>query len=177
MKKNKHKALSQTALLKILCNKKNLFMCFRGALFNSILFTDHIPLKKVSIDKTKFKDFLSLALKARIFLKPSLRKKPLGVLGLNPHAGEGGLIGGEEEEILKPLLKTFSPKEVQGPLCPDTAFLKKNWKLYSFFIALYHDQGAYPFQNGALPQRLCSNFRASFFTARSGSWNRHWLKK
>ena len=146
MKKNKHNALSQTALLKILCRKKNLFMCFRGALFNTILFTDHSPLKEVSINKRNFKDLLALALKARGFLKPSLQNKPLAVLGLNPHAGEGGLIGDEEEEILKPLLKAFSSKEVQGPLSPDSAFLKKNWKLYSFFIALYHDQGLIPFK-------------------------------
>ena len=70
----------------------------------------------------------------------------MGVLGLNPHAGEGGLIGKEEEDILKPLIKTFSPKEVQGLLVPDAAFLKKNWDLYSFFIALYHDQGLIPFK-------------------------------
>lgn len=146
MKKNRYKALSQTALLKKLCNKKNVFMCFRGGGFNTILFTDHIPLKKVFLDKTSFRNCLTLALKARAFLKPSLRKKPLGVLGLNPHSGEGGLIGEEEEKTLKPLLQTFSPKEVQGPLSPDSAFLKKNWKLYSFFIALYHDQGLIPFK-------------------------------
>ena len=62
-------------------------------------------------------------------------------MGLNPHAGERGLIGLEEERILKPFLKIFSPKEVQGPLVPDATFLRKNWKLYSFFVALYHDQG------------------------------------
>ena len=146
VKKNKHRAISQTALLKILCRKKNLFMCFRGDFFNLILFTDHIPLKKISLDKRTFKHLLSLALKARRFLSPSLQNKPLAVLGLNPHAGEGGLIGKEEEKILKPLLKTFSSKEVQGPFSPDSAFLKKNWGLYSFFIALYHDQGLIPFK-------------------------------
>ncbi len=146
MKKTKQKALSQTALLKILCRKQNLFMCFRGHYFNIILFTDHIPLKKISIHKRKFKDLLLLALKARAFLKPSLQKKPLAVLGLNPHAGEEGLIGTEEETVIKPLLKMFSPKEVQGPLAPDSAFLRKNWSSYSFFIALYHDQGLIPFK-------------------------------
>jgi len=146
MKKQKDKALSQTAFLKTLCDTKNVFMCFRGALFNCILLTDHQPLKEIFVDKKKLKKLLALALKARKLLKPSLQKKPLGVLGLNPHAGEEGLIGREEEEILKPLIKTFSPKEVQGPLVPDAAFLKKNWKLYSFFIALHHDQGLIPFK-------------------------------
>lgn len=146
MKKNKYKALSQTDLLKKLCKKQNVFMSFRGTFFNTILFTDHIPLKKIFIDPTKFKDCVTLALKARILLKASLQKKPLAVLGLNPHSGERGLIGKEEEKILKPLLKSFSSKEVQGPLAPDAAFLKKNWMEYSFFIALYHDQGLIPFK-------------------------------
>ena len=144
--KTKYKAISQTVLLKKLCRKKDLFMCFRGAFFNTILLTDHIPLKRLSVNKTKLKELLLLALEARQFLKASLQQKPLGVLGLNPHAGEGGLIGEEEKKTLKPLFKSFSPKEVQGPLCPDSAFLKKNWNLYSFFIALYHDQGLIPFK-------------------------------
>ena len=146
MKKNKYKALGQTDLLKKLCQKKNVFMSFRGVFFNTILFTDHIPLKNLFIDPTKFKNCVTLALKARIFLKSSLKKKPLAILGFNPHSGENGIIGEEEEKILKPLLKSFSSKEVQGPLVPDAAFLKKNWKFYSFFIALYHDQGLIPFK-------------------------------
>ena len=146
MKKHKLKALSQTAFLKAFCHKQNVFMCFRGAFFNVLLLTDHQPLKTVSIDPAKLNRLLRLALKARSLLKPSLQKKPLGVLGLNPHAGEKGLIGGEEEKILKPLLRAFSPKDVQGPLVPDAAFLKKSWGLYSFFIALYHDQGLIPFK-------------------------------
>ena len=146
MKQNKHKALSQTALLKKLCQKKRLFMCFRGFFFNTVLLTDHIPLKKISVRKTDLKECITLSLSARKFLNKNLQNKPLGLLGLNPHSGEEGLIGMEEEKILKPLLKNFSSKEVQGPLVPDSAFFKKNWNLYSFFIALYHDQGLIPFK-------------------------------
>lgn len=141
-----HKAIGQTALLTKLCQKKNSFMCFRGQFFNLILWTDHIPLKEVSINRLDFKKFLELCLTARSFLPEKLQKKPLGVLGLNPHAGEEGLIGKEESLLLKPLLKTFSKTEIQGPLSPDAAFLKKNWGKYSFFIALYHDQGLIPFK-------------------------------
>lgn len=146
IKNNKHKALSQTSLLSKLSNKKNVFMCFRGGLFNVVLFTDHIPLKKVSINIKKLKACLNLSLEARKFLKPALRNKPLGLLALNPHASENGLIGSEETKQLGPVLKSFSSKEVQGPLCPDSAFLKSQWNRYSFFIALYHDQGLIPFK-------------------------------
>ena len=140
----KHKAVGQTDLLKKLAQAQEVFMCFRGSFFNVILLNDHIPLKKVSIDKKKLKACLSLALSARFFLKPSLQKKALGVLALNPHAGEQGILGLEEKQILKPFLKKW--KEVKGPLGPDGAFLKKNWTQYSFFIALYHDQGLIPFK-------------------------------
>ena len=142
----KYKAVGQTDLLKKLCGTEQVFMCFRGQFFNCILYTDHIPFKEISINKKKFKEFLKLALKARCFLPLRLQNKPLGVLSLNPHAGEGGLIGREEEQILKPVLKSFSLRDVQGPLPPDSAFLRKNWELYSFFIAIYHDQGLIPFK-------------------------------
>lgn len=136
----------QTDLLKRLCRTKEVYMCFRGKFFNVILWTDHIPLKKIHLDQKSFKAFLQLALNSRTLLKKHLRTKPIGVLGLNPHAGEKGLIGKEEELFLNPVLKSFSFKELEGPLPPDTAFLKQNWNRYSFFIALYHDQGLIPFK-------------------------------
>ena len=140
----KYKAQGQTDLLKKLAQTKDVFMCFRGPFFNVILLSDHIPLRKVAIDKSKLSKLLKLALLSRKFLSPLLQKKPLAVLGLNPHAGEHGLIGSEEEKLLKPILK--KEKELQGPFSPDIAFLKKNWSKYSFFIALYHDQGLIPFK-------------------------------
>ena len=140
----KHKAVGQTDLLKKQAQTENVFMCFRGRFFNVILLNDHIPFKKTKIDKQKLSNLLKQALLSRKFLAPSLQKKPLGLLGLNPHAGEQGILGLEEEKILKPLLKNW--REIEGPLSPDGAFLKKNWSKYSFFIALYHDQGLIPFK-------------------------------
>ena len=140
----KYKAVGQTDLLKNQAQAQDVFMCFRGSSFNVILLTDHTPFKKVKIDKQKLLKLLKQALLIRKMLPSHLQKKPLGVLGLNPHAGEKGILGSEEEKILKPLLKKW--KEVEGPLSPDGAFLKKNWSKYSFFIALYHDQGLIPFK-------------------------------
>lgn len=142
----KYKARGQTDLLKKLCHTKEAYMCFRGRFFNVILWTDHIPLKKISINPKTFKNFLNLSLSSRNLLPESLRTKPLGLLGLNPHAGEDGLLGNEEITFLNPAIKSFSSKDIQGPLSPDVAFLKKHWKHYSFFIALYHDQGLIPFK-------------------------------
>ena len=140
----KYKTVGQTDLLKKQSHAQDVFMCFRGANFNVILLTDHIPLKTVNIDKQRLSNLLRQALLSRKILPLSLQKKPLGLLGLNPHAGEKGILGSEEKKILKPFLKKW--KEVEGPLSPDSAFLKKNWSKYSFFIALYHDQGLIPFK-------------------------------
>ena len=141
---NKYKSVGQTDLLKKFTGSKDVFMCFRGACFNVILLNDHIPFSKTKLSKTKLKSLITLALEARSFLPKNIQKKKIGVLGLNPHAGEQGLLGKEEEKILKPLIKKLP--EVEGPLSPDSAFLKKNWKKYSFFTALYHDQGLIPFK-------------------------------
>ena len=140
----KYRAVGQTDLLKKLSHARYGFMCFRGACFNVILLTDHCALKQITLKTKSLKALLDLALSARQFLPKRQQKKPLGILGLNPHAGEQGLLGSEEEKILKPLLR--NTKEVEGPLSPDGAFLKKIWRKYSFFIALYHDQGLIPFK-------------------------------
>ncbi|MDE0092417.1 MAG: 4-hydroxythreonine-4-phosphate dehydrogenase PdxA [Oligoflexia bacterium] len=140
----KYKSVGQTDLLKKQTQVNDIFMCFRGRFFNVILLSDHIPFKKIAINKQKLSKLLKLALLSRKILPASLQKKPLGLLALNPHAGENGLLGVEEKRILKPFLKKW--KEVEGPLCPDSAFLEKTWNKYSFFIALYHDQGLIPFK-------------------------------
>ena len=136
----------QTDLLKKRARVKEAYMSFKGSFFNCVLFTDHIPLKKISIRQKDLKSCLKISLQARKHLPPGKKKKPLGLLGLNPHAGEKGLLGKEEEKILTPLIKAFPDGDVLGPLPPDTAFLKKNLKEYSFFVCLYHDQGLIPFK-------------------------------
>ena len=75
------------------------------------------------------------------------RKKPMALVGLNPHAGEKGLIGKFESESLKPVLTQIKKKHsVEGPLVPDAAFFEDNWKKYSTYVCLYHDQGLIPFK-------------------------------
>ena len=102
------------------------------------LYTEHIPLKDVAKHiKTKklikfFTDFYS-----------SINyKKPIGVLALNPHAGDGGVLGKEEKKIqkaIKKVNKTLGTK--YELLVPDVAFTKNNRKKYKYFCAMYHDIG------------------------------------
>jgi len=74
-------------------------------------------------------------------------KPRLGVLGLNPHAGERGLFGnGEEERIIIPAMEAAQAKGigVEGPIPPDTAFIPAKRRSMDAFICMYHDQGHIP---------------------------------
>ena len=76
------------------------------------------------------------------------RAPRLALLGLNPHAGEDGLFGDEEQRILIPARDAILKRgiEIEGPLPADTAFTPQGLKRYGCHIAMYHDQGSIPFK-------------------------------
>ena len=128
----------------------DLFMTFLGSIYNCLLLTDHQPLLKIN------RDVLKKRLEKALVLLTDLRdvlnlQKPIGVLGINPHAGENGLIGKEEQEIHNKVITNFN--NVQGPLSGDAFFSKESYEKYSLIIANYHDQGLIPF-------KLIHGFRA-----------------
>ncbi|KYJ87447.1 4-hydroxythreonine-4-phosphate dehydrogenase [Sulfurovum riftiae] len=116
------------------------------------LFTEHIPLKEVapSIDEKKLTRFL---LDFHRTAKPA---KTVAVLSLNPHAGDGGVLGNEEEIIQKAIDNANTTlRQAQGtvaepveaftsPLVPDVAFTPNIRKHYTHYVAMYHDQGLAP---------------------------------
>jgi len=120
------------------------FMMMTGKNLKVIPLTTHVPLKEVSDELARVQvDELIQALR-----KTKLLKNPkIGLLGLNPHAGEGGKIGREENEILTPLMDSFKKAKFQifGPLPADSAFLK-GAKNYDLYLSCYHDQGLIPFK-------------------------------
>lgn len=134
------KELGHTGIFRRMFPKRNLFMSFIGKDFHVLLATDHIPLMQVEkhLLKTGLKPVLTAAAQMHTLLNA---KKPIAVLGLNPHAGEKNLIGGSESKLFRSL-----PRNVEGPIVPDAAFLKKNRARYSLFVCLYHDQGLIPFK-------------------------------
>lgn len=108
----------------------------------TILYTHHIPLKDVSheIKAKKLKPFL-------LKVYEELGVEHIAVLGLNPHAGDNGVIGDEDEEIKKAITKAnhFLEREVFfGPFVPDMAFTKANREKFTHFVCMYHDQGLIP---------------------------------
>jgi 4-hydroxythreonine-4-phosphate dehydrogenase len=106
------------------------------------LYTEHIPLKKV-IPSIKTKPLT----KFFIDFYNSTNAKNVAVLGVNPHAGDGGVLGDEEKYITKALKqanKKIGKNIFDGVFVPDVAFTKEMRKKYTYFISMYHDQGLIP---------------------------------
>jgi 4-hydroxythreonine-4-phosphate dehydrogenase len=77
-----------------------------------------------------------------------IEKPKVAVLGLNPHSGDNGVIGNEEENIIKPTLKKLfeAGKMVFGPFPADGFFGSAQYEKYDAVLAMYHDQGLIPFK-------------------------------
>ncbi len=107
------------------------------------LFTEHIPLKEVpkQIKNKKLTRFL-------LDLQKSLKTgEKIAVLALNPHAGDGGVLGNEESKIVKAIKKAdkvLGKEQFIGPIVPDIAFTPHFRKHFKYFVAMYHDQGLAP---------------------------------
>ncbi|UYL10540.1 4-hydroxythreonine-4-phosphate dehydrogenase PdxA [Bdellovibrio sp. SKB1291214] len=144
------KDLGHTDILKRLSKTKTVHMGFAGSEFNVVLATGHLAISQVSkhISFSTIAEALLNADLLRKSLPTSKRSKPIGVLGLNPHSGEQGMIGGEELMVFPNLAAFAKEKKIpyEGPLVPDAAFFKENWKKYSVYLCLYHDQGLIPFK-------------------------------
>lgn len=113
------------------------------------LVTDHEPLREVAglITRERLEKKLKL-------MEQSLRRdfginKPrIAVLGLNPHAGDGGLIGTEDEQVIRAVVSDFRNKGklVFGPHPADGFFGNAQYRQYDAILAMYHDQGLVPFK-------------------------------
>ena len=126
-----------------LTKSKDVLMLLESEKLKVALATTHIPLKAVPKKITK-----SLIINKAIILNEELKNKfriknpQITLLGLNPHAGEGGKIGSEEKEILLPAVKELRKKKINisYPKSADTAFTKKGLKETDAFLGMYHDQ-------------------------------------
>jgi 4-hydroxythreonine-4-phosphate dehydrogenase len=113
------------------------------------LLTDHVPVNEVA--KHLNEKLISSKIKTIIqTLKQDfeIEKPKVAVLGLNPHSGDNGVIGQEEEKIIKPTLKKLfeAGNMVFGPFPADGFFGSAQYEKYDAVIAMYHDQGLIPFK-------------------------------
>ena len=111
--------------------------------------THHIPISKVAenISKEKIKKQIKM-LQQTLIEDFSISKPKIAVLGLNPHAGDGGVIGNEEIEIIAPAIRESSDNGVLafGPFPADSFFQPEKYKSFDAVLAMYHDQGLAPFK-------------------------------
>jgi 4-hydroxythreonine-4-phosphate dehydrogenase len=120
-------------------------MMFAGRTLRLALVTVHIGLAKVSraLNVGKVFDTIEL-LAAYMRTRGGIAKPRLAVLGFNPHAGENGLFGREEIEVIAPAIEKARKTGIDayGPVPPDTAFIRSDGKFaFDAAVAMYHDQG------------------------------------
>lgn len=111
--------------------------------------TTHVPISEVSQNLTKE----NIELKLKIMIKTlksdfGIDKPKVAILGLNPHAGEDGLLGKEESEIIEPVILKYKNNGhlVFGPFPADGFFGTLQYQKYDGILAMYHDQGLIPFK-------------------------------
>ena len=156
-----HNYSGQTELLAEACNTKNVGMLFTakspitGWRFNTLLATTHIPLSTISkniINKNLIISKLNLLCK---FSKQFSNQPTLRVAGLNPHAGEEGILGSEEKDFIEKSLQVWKKNnpyvKLEGPISPDSCWISslKAWNEkgsnpHDGILAMYHDQGLIP---------------------------------
>ena len=129
-----------TEFLSDIANVKKVVMLLMNENLKIALLTTHIPLSEVPFKVTKknLKETTSIIIK-EFENNWKISNPSVCLLGLNPHAGEGGYIGHEEEEIIKPFVNSAN-ENIYGPISADTAFINQNIKKYDVFLAMYHDQ-------------------------------------
>jgi len=137
-----------TEMLADLTRSSNYAMLLYSEQIACAFVTCHQPLRSVA-ESLSVKRVVEVAMLGYESVRAMRGTAPrVCLLGLNPHAGEEGLFGDEEQRVLIPALKEIAAKgvEIDGPLPPDTAFTPAARKRYGLYIAMYHDQGGIPFK-------------------------------
>ena len=154
-----HKFSGQTEVLQHFLAKdgQKAEMLFVSKGFNVLLLTRHCALKDVYVSK---EIIIEKVLRLNEFFKThyGIEKPKLALCSLNPHAGEGGILGSEEETIIKPAVMELRDLgvDITDPLPSDTLFIKAGQNYlkgekapYDCYIAMYHDQGLIPIKTVA----------------------------
>ncbi|PCE63087.1 4-hydroxythreonine-4-phosphate dehydrogenase PdxA [Sediminicola luteus] len=132
------------------------------------LLTDHIAVSEVAqaITPEVIKEKVA-AMERSLRMDFAIRKPKIALLGINPHSGDNGVIGKEDEEVLKPTIKELSEKGsmVFGPYSADSFFGSDGYKAFDGILAAYHDQGLIPFKTLAFGKGV--NFTAGLEKVRT----------
>jgi 4-phospho-D-threonate 3-dehydrogenase / 4-phospho-D-erythronate 3-dehydrogenase len=125
------------------------------------LLTDHVPVKDI-VDNLSESLILKKvnAVYESLLMDFNIVRPKIAVLGINPHTGDNGVIGNEDDTILRPTIQKLKEegKLVYGPYAADSFFGSNNYKNFDAVIATYHDQGLIPFKTLSFGQGV--NFTA-----------------
>jgi 4-hydroxythreonine-4-phosphate dehydrogenase len=138
-----------TPYLKQVFGVGDVVMLMAAENFRVGLVTEHIPISEVAgrITRETILSKLNL-LKDSLIRDFGIDKPKIAVLGLNPHAGDEGLIGKEEEELIKPAIKEAKHTMMAfGPYSADAFFARGQQQKFDAVLAMYHDQGLIPFKS------------------------------
>jgi 4-hydroxythreonine-4-phosphate dehydrogenase len=135
-----------TDLLAHLCGVGSAIMMFWSDALRVVLATVHIPLANVPTALTRERVIHVLRVTASSLPRFGVPKPRLAVAGLNPHAGEDGLLGNEDRNVLAPAIAEARAVgiEVSGPFPADTIFVRASRGEFDAVVACYHDQGLIP---------------------------------
>ncbi len=137
------KISGHTEFLANLCKCKSVMMLMNKKM-RIALHTTHVSIDNISksITKSKIKNTINIV-KNDMRNKFAIKKPKILVTGLNPHAGEDGVLGKHEINIIKPVIDDYKKQglHIDGPIPADTAFLKKNVEKYDVILTMFHDQG------------------------------------
>lgn len=138
-----------TPYLKSIFGVNDVVMMLFAGDFRVALVTEHLPVADIARHISKEKILSKLNIIHNSLQKDFGIDKPrIAVLGLNPHAGDEGLIGNEEESIIKPAIKEAKNNNmlVVGPYSADAFFARRSYERFDVVLAMYHDQGLIPFK-------------------------------
>jgi 4-hydroxythreonine-4-phosphate dehydrogenase len=135
-----------TDLLAHLTGVPQVAMMFYSEPLQVVLATIHIPLSEVPAALTQQSLETTIALTARELPRFGTARPRIAVAGLNPHAGEHGLFGREEQDAIEPAIAACRARgiDVSGPFPGDTVFVRASRGEFDVVVACYHDQGLIP---------------------------------
>ena len=135
-----------TDLLAHLTGSPHVAMMFYSDALRVVLATVHIPLAEVPRALTQASLEATIDLTARELPRFGIAKPRIAVAGLNPHAGEHGLFGCEEDTAIRPAIAACRARgvDVSGPFPGDTVFVRARRGVFDVVVACYHDQGLIP---------------------------------
>jgi 4-hydroxythreonine-4-phosphate dehydrogenase len=141
-----YKYPGHTELLAEIGRTQNYAMMLLAGGLRVVHVTTHVALREVPDLITKDRVFKKIRVAHEAARNLGFDRPRIGVAGLNPHSGEGGLFGREEIEVITPAIEEARKAGmlVEGPVPPDTVFSKALGGVYDVVVAMYHDQGHIP---------------------------------